>query len=601
MRFARFSRVALAAALLLSMIASLAGLAPSARAQSIPHDLAKAAPQSSLLYVDLSLDTASAQWKNATAVLNAINGTSTASVVSMATEDGIAGGKAALVVTNLSAVTSAAGSVSGAVNGALGSSTGSTSGGGLTDILGSLGKGGSANATPTASIGAASAAGVAVIIKPADAAKGWASLQKSFTKDAAAASATPTETTYKTVKINSYAGIGGTAGAAIAQVGGYLVSTETPADIQPIVDVVKGDAKPLSGVANFAKGVAALTGDRFAFGFINGQSFGSNLMTAGGSSVGSFGAAIKTLAGADHDTAFQMSASASGLGLQTVNLPNGSTSAAATAAASGTASALNGATKVPADSLVFINGYNLGKSSVMEALGLAVVSLFSGLSGDTATPTASPTAQDMFKTTAGFLGFNLKADFLDQLTGKYVFALWAKNASSVGAVLASDTANPAALQVTVSGLGFLVQAVGQGKAAVSTVTYGKSALSEVSTGTGGSAIKIDFGVADSQFVLGVGDGAKKYLTGGTSSLADSADYKAAFTGLPTEYDGVAYVNVAGLSGISAASAGSITGGTPVAGMKVAMTGASNVKSFAMVSYKKDGLAYTSSMLVVEKK
>ena len=207
----------------------------------------------------------------------------------------------------------------------------------------------------------------------------------------------------------------------------------------------------------------------------------------------------------------------------------------------------------------------------------------------------------MFATTAGFLGFNLKSDFLDQLTGKYVFALWAKGAASVDAVLASDAANPAALQVTVSGLGFLVQAIGQGKASVTTATYGKSALSEVKTGTGSSATKIDFGVADSQFVLGIGNGAETYLTGVKSSLADSADFQAAFSGLPTEYDGVAYVNVAGLASMSAPSASSSTDGTPVAGMSKAVTGAANVKSFAMVSYVKDGLAYTSSMLVVEKK
>jgi hypothetical protein len=158
------------------------------------------------------------------------------------------------------------------------------------------------------------------------------------------------------------------------------------------------------------------------------------------------------------------------------------------------------------------------------------------------------------------------------------------------------------LQVTVSGLGFLIQAVGQGSAAVKTVNFGQSALSEATIGSGETATKVDFGVAGKQFVLGLGNGAETYLTGTTNSLADSADYKAAFTGLPTEFDGVAYVNVAALSAMSSTTTSDmIGGGTPVAGISTAAADVSKVKSFAMVSYKKNGLAYTSSMLVVETK
>ena len=147
----------------------------------------------------------------------------------------------------------------------------------------------------------------------------------------------------------------------------------------------------------------------------------------------------------------------------------------------------------------------------------------------------------------------------------------------------------------------MIQAIGQGSASVKTVAFGKSALSEATIGSSGTATKIDFGVADNQFVLGIGDGAETYLTGPKTSLADSADYKAAFTGLPTEYDGIAYVNVAALSSMGSSTSGSILGGTPVAGVSTATAAASKVKSYAMVSYKKDGLAYTSSLLVVETK
>src|SRR6185312_12472387 len=117
MRFARVSRAAMAVALLLSMGAGLIGFAPAALAQtSSTHDLAKAAPDDTLLYVDLSLDTKSPQWTKAIALIEAINGPSTDSVTSMAADDGIDGGEGALVITNLNAVTSAADTASSAVS-----------------------------------------------------------------------------------------------------------------------------------------------------------------------------------------------------------------------------------------------------------------------------------------------------------------------------------------------------------------------------------------------------------------------------------------------------------------------------------------------------
>lgn len=601
------------AALLFSMSAGLVGFGPIALAQTAStHDLAKTAPDNSFLYADLSLDTKSDQWIKATSIINAISGSSTIkSAASTAAGDGIEGGEAALIITSLTALSSAANQVNGAAGGSS-SANGATAGpssGGLTSIIGSVVKGSLPSGTPSAEGQQAAAQGIALVVKPKDMTKAWSKLNDSFMSNAKAASVTPKQSTYKGVKISSYAGSNGGTGAAIAQVDDNIVWAETPADVQSIVDVVKGDHKSLASVANFTKGAGALTSDHFAFGFLNGQalarginrsaaSSGSSALSSIESVTGTMTDAINTLVGAGHDTAFQISATSTGLGIQTVELPNGGS--AVPAAAAGKASALTGATKVPADSLVFINGYNLGKSAVMQALGLAVVSIFSGIGG-MATPVATPTTADLYQATAGFLGFNLQKDFLDQLTGKYVFALWANgmastpSLSSINGVLASDAANPGAVQISVGGLGFLIQAVGQGKASVSTVSFGSDALSEVKAGSGSSATTIDFGVASKQFVLGIGDGAKTYLTGAKSSLADSANFKAAFTGLPAEYDGMAYVNVASLSQMSG---GAMTGATPVAG---ASAGVSNVKSYAMVSYKKGGLAYTSSMLLVTTK
>jgi hypothetical protein len=62
---------------------------------------------------------------------------------------------------------------------------------------------------------------------------------------------------------------------------------------------------------------------------------------------------------------------------------------------------------------------------------------------------------------------------------------------------------------------------------------------------------------------------------------------------------MAYVNVAGLNSLSSSATNSILGATPIAGMAAAEAGASKVKSYAMVSFEKDGLAHTSSQLLIE--
>lgn len=600
MKPARFSRVALAIALLFSLSAGLVQFAPVAVAQTAStHELAKVTPDDALLYVDLTLDTKSDQWQQAAKVIDALGGTSSAkSAETMAADEGIEGGQGALVITNLAAVSGAASQVGAAVEG---SGAGPTSGG-FASILQ-----GAANATPTGSESQSAGQGVVLILKPTDMEKAWSSIKTSIASDST--SATPTETTYKGVTISTYEATEGETAGSIAQVGDYIVWAETEVDVQAIVDVAKGDHKPLSDVANFAKGAAALPGTGLAFGFLNGQTIADQITNAAESSssmseissiTGALSDSIGRLVGADRDTAFEINAKSNGIGVETVELPiAGSSAPAATASP---AAILDAASKVPANSLVFVNGYNLGKTAVMEALGLTLVTVLSNVSsGAAATPVATPSVEDMYAQTAGFLGFNLQKDFLDQLTGQYALALWTsgESDSTVNAVLASDATNPASLQVSVSGLGFLIQAVGSGKAAVTTVDFGSDALSEVTLGSGSSATKVDFGVASKQFILGVNDGAKTYLSGVSSSLADSSEFKDAFAGLPSDVNGMAYVNVAGLNSLSSSASESILGATPVAGMAAAEAGASKVKSYAMVSYEKDGLTHTSSQLLIE--
>jgi hypothetical protein len=101
-------------------------------------------------------------------------------------------------------------------------------------------------------------------------------------------------------------------------------------------------------------------------------------------------------------------------------------------------------------------------------------------------------------------------------------------------------------------------------------------------------------------MVGLGDGVRVAAAGSKDSLADSDIYQTAFSYLPSTYDGIYFANLQQLQSASS-SAGSgasgpgslidnIVNGTPAA--------STPAQSFAAVSYVKDGLSYTSAIVVV---
>jgi hypothetical protein len=210
------------------------------------------------------------------------------------------------------------------------------------------------------------------------------------------------------------------------------------------------------------------------------------------------------------------------------------------------------------------------------------------------------TVDQMYDAVAQFLGFNLKLDFLDQLTGPYAFGVWdldAQNPAELSAVVISDTNDEVVLGDTIGSISFLVQAAGQGEVRVVSRTVGGSSVNNVTFDADGTTMSIDFGVVGDQFVLGLGDGVNTVLVGPDGSLADSPRYMDALAHLPAEYESIQYVDVAALAELSETAAASDLMGDLVASPVAGTMAETQPDTFASVTYVEDGYSRTSAIIV----
>jgi Protein of unknown function (DUF3352) len=227
---------------------------------------------------------------------------------------------------------------------------------------------------------------------------------------------------------------------------------------------------------------------------------------------------------------------------------------------------------VPGDSLFFVDGYNLGATGILDTLFLSVLTgLTSGTGVQVATPEPGKTpeeiANEQFDQLEQVLGFNLKTDFIDQLTGEFGLAVWglsvdddgSLNSDNLGFLLVSDAATPATVSDAVSKLSLLVQAglSGQGTVTTKVVGNGQINVLTVNSGSGSTPIIIEYGVVNGQFVLGYGSAVDDYLAGTTTPLSKNADYQKALGELPAQHNGILYLKVGTVVQVGQAASSSL--------------------------------------------
>ena len=381
-------------------------------------------------------------------------------------------------------------------------------------------------------------------------------------------------------------------------IGDFFVYATTADDAKLFVDASLDGGESLASVDEFVAASDALPAERIAFAYANGELFMDAAAEAEDPMVSpvidemfpQYRAHIGATLGAEAD----------GISFESVMIPVDGSSVEPR----GTSDALTYADQMPADTVVYTSGHDLGETLVLRGLGLALVVGFGSLTAESFDDTeATPvpmTVDQMYDAVAQFLGFNLKTDFLDQLTGPYAFGVWgldAQDPAAVSAVVVSGADDPVVLEDTIGSISFLIQAAGSGEVSVVSRTVGDDTVNNVTFDADGTTMSIDFGVVGDEFMLGLGDGVDTLLLGPDGSLADSPTYMEALAHLPADYESIQYFDVAALAELSETTdTGGMMDDLVASPVPVTVAGV-QAESFASVSYVEDGYSRTSAIIV----
>ena len=341
--------------------------------------------------------------------------------------------------------------------------------------------------------------------------------------------------------------------AALARVGEALVLGGTAADIHPVIDVYRGDRPALTTTEAWTALQPELPGESLLFGYVDGTIFlgAAREEIVRNEQLRPAGVDIMRLL--DGQIAFSLSAMADGLRLDTLVTHEASGDAA---------SPVGGATlgldaSVPADTVLFVNGRDIGQNQIVGLVALLFASgVAEGFGGFAPFGTeASPREPaEIYARVARVLGFNPRTDVLDQLVGEYGLAVTADGLDPNGldGIFVSDVGNAVRVADAVSKMAVLINAglssSGMGLGLQTReVEGGLLQVLDVPVPDRPVTVHLEFGVVGGQLVVGYGSGLSDYQSGTAGSLADNPRYQAAVQGLPEERDWIVYVDLARLS------------------------------------------------------
>jgi hypothetical protein len=355
-------------------------------------------------------------------------------------------------------------------------------------------------------------------------------------------------TEYEGVQISSVAGSpdGSTEGSALARLGDFVVVASAQTDLEPIIDVEAGRSPSLADSENLTRLRGELNDEFMLWAYVNGPAVKESVTANAtpqdlqtlefllGGNLSLLDAQTGAVLWADvngfrFDTISSLAAGASIPGMQNFD------------------STLD--ERVPADSLLFLNGMELGANPFMTAIALAVAQGVNGEEGGTIPEGADPEeyATQQFEQAAQVLGFNLKTDFVDQLSGEFVLALSVTNLLSpdgISGVFASNVGDASIVSDAVSKFAFIVASAASETTTVSTREVGDFTVNVVEDSSSGIPLVIEYGVVGDQFIVGLGNGLQTFVDGPDQSLADNPTYQAVMAELPTEHGASAYVDLA---------------------------------------------------------
>jgi hypothetical protein len=450
-------------------------------------------------------------------------------------------------------------------------------------------------------------------------------------------------------------------GIAVARLGDVFVVSGTPDDLAPYAAVFAGEAPALDADPAFVRARTEMPDDFLAFGFVNGPAIvtalepvlaeASEELAAAGLPAG--GLTADQLAQLRAYNAFIVRADTPGFRFETAAwAAEGET---LPALPEGGEVTLDG--QVPGDSLVFVDGFELGATAApsLDAVALLIAQL--AMEDPDAALLIPEGATDAEKIAAVYdllgriVSFNPRTQLIDQMTGEWAFALTVRSLtdpSGVGAVFTSGVNDPAqvldattklaayvnvvavALTFTADNpvqvlanteAGAQTETVGDGLTQVITIPIPPSTtgmdsdtpVDQTEAGEPVPTVRLQWGIVDGQFVFGVNEGFTDLVEGAASgTLADNPRYQAIMAELPDPSNGVFYLDlgqlitlleplVYGDPGALPACDTSTDDGctaTPVPSTSAELPDPSGIEALAAVAYTRGDVRGVSALLMI---
>ena len=225
--------------------------------------------------------------------------------------------------------------------------------------------------------------------------------------------------------------------------------------------------------------------------------------------------------------------------------------------------------RVPADTVLFANGQNLGESGLLNGLALLFAMGATGMVDATGEASATPVAVDpetVLDEASDLVGFNLQTEFIDQLSGEFGLALSIANllgADGIGALFVSGVEDPSILADSVSKIALLVAAAVGGETEYSTREVNDATVNVVEDDSGTLPIKVEYGVVDGELLVGYGNMLQTYVDGPGESLADNPQYQETMALLPADHGVVFYLDLGQIIGLVESLFGSMGAGSGI--------------------------------------
>lgn len=332
-------------------------------------------------------------------------------------------------------------------------------------------------------------------------------------------------------------------GTAVALIDDIVAIASVPEDIEPIIDTVTGDSPPLAEAENFSSLRGQFEAEVLSFGYINGPAILAGAEELDPEALSQVPEEL--IASLNAYSAFAFWADEPGFRLDILANP---------AEGSDLPQAENldptFAEQVSADSLLYAGGMNLGENASLQYAALLFAQELVGVeAGATPVATQSPEdyADEVFAEAESVIGFNIKTDFLDQMTGQWGFGLTVQNVTAssadIDAVFVSETNDAASVTDVTDKITAIISSQADDSFEISSREVAGSSVTVVDLSESGFPLVLEYGVVNDQFMVGINGGIDDFVSGPEAPLSESDNFTATMDQLPDTYNAVSYVNL----------------------------------------------------------